>query len=148
MFLTKQDLSATVYPEIVALMSRYTDVVIEMNFNLAEGDLQSYLASRYDIGAELAKEGADRNAYLLSLAITLAIYYLYTLQETIPAHRTKMYDQAIAVLGLIRDGKQTLPGVDPAPTPESPVLGQIGYGSNARRPSLVASFPGNSRTPV
>lgn len=145
MFIGRTDLDATVYPEISSIMLRYSEVVFNACASRAEGDLESYLAARYDISAELTKTGTSRNAYLLSLAITLAIYYIYTLQETIPAHRQKMYDQAITVLGLIRDGKQTLPGVDPAPVPDPPtVSGQIGYGSNARRPTLLNPVTGQN----
>lgn len=138
MFLNKSDLDATVYPEIVSLMTRYGDAIVNMNFNRAEGDLEAFLSGRYDIGAELAKTGNARNKYLLSLSLDLAIYYIYTLQETIPAHRTKRYEQAIAMLKMIQDGKSTLPGVDPAPVPDPlPLSGQIGFGSNPRRAQLI-----------
>ena len=137
MFLSLVDLDATIYPEIVQMMSRYTDTVITMNLNAAEGDLTLFLATRYDIRAELEKTGDNRNPYLLLLARDLAIYHLYSLQETIPAHRVKRYDQAIAMLKMIQDGKSTLPGVDPAPVSETPVVsGQISYGGNLARATL------------
>ena len=136
MFLTKQDLDATVYPEIVSLIARYSDAILNMNFNRAEGDLEAYLSGRYDIGTELARSGATRNKYLLSLSLDLAIYYIYTLQETIPAHRTKRYEQALVMLKMIQDGKSTLPGVDPAPVPDVLPAGQIAFGGNLPRATL------------
>lgn len=137
MFLTKADLDATVYPEILNMMARFSDAILNMNFSRAEGDLEAYLGGRYDIAVELAKTGGARNKYLVSLSLDLAIYYIYTLQEIIPAHRTRLYDQAIAMLKMIQKGDSVLPGVDPAPVPDSAPIGQIGYGSNPRRPSLL-----------
>lgn len=138
MFLSKSDLDATVYPEITTMMVRYSDAIINMHLIAAEGDIEMYLAARYAIRPELDKTGNARHKYLLTIARDLAIYHLYSLQETIPAHRTKRYEQAIAMLKMIQDGKSTLPGVDPAPVPDPlPVSGQIGFGSNPRRASLI-----------
>lgn len=137
MFLTKKDLDASLYPEISQLMSRYSDAIIDMNLATAEGEISTMLGARYDIGPELTKTGDSRHRYLLSLARDLAIYHLYSLQETIPAHRTKRYDQAIAMLKMMQDGRSTLPGVPYLPTPDPVPSGQIASGSNARRPTLL-----------
>ena len=144
MFITKADLNATLYPEIQSLIARYSDAIVEMNIATAVSEIETYLALRYNIRAALDKTGTDRHTYLLSLARDMAIYHLYSLQETIPAHRTKRYDQAIAMLELIQDGKSTLPGVDPAPEPDGPVIGgQIGYGSNPPRATLANPLRNN-----
>jgi phage gp36-like protein len=135
MFLTKQDLDASIYPEIVSMIARYSDAIINMHIATAVSEIETMLGGRYDIKPVLAKTGADRHTYLLSLARDMAIYHMYAPQETIPAHRVKRYDQAIAMLELIQQGKSTLPGVDLAPIPENPtVAGQIGWGSGTPRP--------------
>ncbi len=138
MFITKKDLDASLYPEVADLISRYTDAIINMNLANAIGEIQTMLGARFDIDTALAKTGVDRHPYLLSLARDLAIYHLYSLQETIPKHREKRYDQAIEMLKLIQQGKSTLPGVDLAPVPENPVTaGQIGWGSGKPRPTWI-----------
>ncbi|GAB3734965.1 phage protein Gp36 family protein [Spirosoma lituiforme] len=146
MFLTKADLDSSLYPEISSMISRYSDAIINMNLVAAEGEIDMYLAARYAIRTELDKTGENRHAYLLTIARDLAIYHLYSLQETIPAHREKRYEQAITLLKLIQQGKSTLPGVDPAPVADAPdAASQIGYGGNARRPTLLNPMVGPGR---
>ncbi|WP_080058302.1 phage protein Gp36 family protein [Spirosoma aerolatum] len=142
MLLTKQDLNSSLYPEISGMMARYSDAIIAACLNDADGILTAYLGVRYDIAVELAKSGPARNGYLLALAKDIAIYRLYTLQETIPKHRELLYTQAIEQLKMIQAGKGTLPGISPAPVPDPLPVGQISYGSNPRRATLLGHLPG------
>jgi phage gp36-like protein len=138
MFVTKADLSSSIYPEILQMITRYTDAIINMKLSTAESEIETYLAGRYNIRAELDKTGDARHGYLLSLAIDMAIYHLYSLQESIPDHRTKRYEQAIAILKLIMGGKTPLAGVELAPEPETPPTGgSIAWGGSPPRARLV-----------
>lgn len=138
MFLTIADLDASLYPEITSLLTRYGQTVALAHLATAEGEIEAYLSVRFNIRPELEKAGSARHKLLLPIARDLAIYHMYSLAETIPAHRTKRYDQGIKMLELMSEGKISLPGVDPAPLPDEPVLtGNIGWGSAPRRPSLL-----------
>ncbi|MEZ0611941.1 phage protein Gp36 family protein [Fibrella sp. WM1] len=137
MFLTRQDLSASLYPEIAGAIANYSETIIRMQLARAEGEIETYLANRYLIRPELEKVGEARHEFLLGLARDLAIYHLYALQETIPEHREKRYDQAIAILRLIQKGESALPGVPMVPT-ELPAegAGAIAWGSGKKRVQL------------
>lgn len=139
MFLTTDDLSATLYPDIATMITGHNQTILTMQLATAEAEIEAYLSARYLIRAELDKVGEGRHRYLLSLARDLAVYHLYSLQETMPALRLKRYEQAIAMLKLIQDGKSQLPGVAPVPPPTDPQTagGQIGWGSRPPRASLV-----------
>jgi phage gp36-like protein len=137
MFLTKADLSTELYSEIRDLITRYSDTAIYSYLVRAVAEIQTYLGSRYDIDPELAKTGEDRNKLLVSLGRDLAVYHLYTPLETTPTKRKDRYDQAIRMLEWLAAGKMPLPGVPLAPVDDqTPLAGQIGYGSNPKRPRL------------
>ena len=137
MFLVIADLDASLYPEITAMMTRYGQSIVLAHLATAEGEIETYLGARYDIRPQLEKTGDARHKLLLSMGRDLAIYHMYSLAETTPAHRVKRYDQAIKMLEMMAKGEIQLPGVDPAPVPEEPVLtGAIGWGSAPRRPSF------------
>lgn len=138
MFLSKSDLNGTLYPEIRNLLSRFDDTVILSALSMAEHEIETYLTLRFDIRPELEKTGTDRHRQLLSIAVDMAIYRLYQLAETIPAHRERTYDRAVDLLKMLGAGKAGLAGVAPAPvpTPENAQTDMVGYGADTRRPRL------------
>lgn len=138
MFLTKEDLSPSLYPEIRTLLARSSDAIILQHCATAEQTIESYLSRRYHIRPELDKIGANRNDLLLQIARDLAIYYLYQLAETIPAIRVKNYDNAMEILRDYANGTINLPGVPAAPEPEegTPDSQGVSYGSRPPRAPL------------
>lgn len=138
MFLSKTDLSPSLYPQIRDLIARYSDAIILEHCATAESEIESYLGQRYDIRPELEKTGTDRHKLLLQIARDIAIYQLYQLAETIPSIRVKRYDDAIRLLNDIATGKIIMPGVASAPPPEAgtPASEQIEYGGRTPRAPL------------
>lgn len=137
MFLTKEDVHTSIYPEIVQMISRYSESVLLAKLTIAESEIETYLCQRYLIRPELEKVGSARNPLLMSLAIDMSLYHLYANPETIPANRVKRYDQAIKMLEMLAKGEINLPGVPMAPVIVGGINGggDIGWGSQARRPT-------------
>ncbi len=138
MFVTKIDLSTSLYPEIRDILARYSDTIILAHCATAESEIESYLAQRYYIRPELEKNGDARHKLLLQIARDIAIYHLYQLAETIPAKVVKRYDDAIRLLQEIAKGKIIMPGVPSAPLPEegTPAGDGIGWGGRTPRAPL------------
>lgn len=137
MFLSKEDLATSLYPEIGQLIARYSEAIILAKLGVAESEIETYLCQRYLIRPELDKTGDNRNKFLVSIGTDLAIYHLYANPETIPANRVKRYDQAIQMLTMMAEGKINLPGVPMAPVVVGGINGggDVGWGSQPRRPS-------------
>ncbi len=148
MYLTPADIAADLYPEIAAAIGRQdASGALLPHIQRALGLVRSRLATRYDMATELAKsytsggttDADPRNALLVSIAASIAIYFFYRTQEAMPALRRKHYEDALAELALLQDGKSILDGVPPAPAPDpttpSPAE-QIAYASNPKRPRL------------
>lgn len=64
----------------------------------------------YDVSEELSKSGNDRNGYLLSLALSIALYELYQRadDDNIPEKVIKNYNDAFKSLDEISKGKEPL----------------------------------------
>ncbi len=137
MFLTKADLTTNITPEITALLTRYSEAVVDAHLVTAISTIRTYLAPRYDIGPELEKTGDARYGLLLNMGKDIAIYLLYSIAETTPAIRIKRYDEAMMMLKALARGEAALDGVPPVVIdPITPIAGGIAFGSNPRRPSL------------
>ncbi|GAB2586527.1 phage protein Gp36 family protein [Spirosoma areae] len=137
MFINKADLLTNVYPEVVAMATRYDEGILMAHCLTAESEIESHLCGRYDIRPELEKVGDARHKLLLQIAKTLVICYLYQPLETTPTKVDKACDRAAKLLEMLAGGKIKLPGVDPAPIDETSTTGsEIAWGSTPRRPSL------------
>jgi phage gp36-like protein len=69
----------------------------------ADTEIDSYLAARYTLPL------ADPQPLLASLAIDIAIWNLYSLDDSgVPENRKDRYQAAVATLGRLSSGKQTL----------------------------------------
>lgn len=64
----------------------------------------------YDLTAELQKNGNERNGYLISLALSIALYevYMRSDDEEIPPKVIKNYEDALDALDKIANGKDVL----------------------------------------
>lgn len=135
MFVTASELNSSIYPEIKQAIARGQEDVVNIHINEALSYIQSKLIAKYDIVAELAKEGDARHPLLLKYAKDIAIYYLYDLPETIPAKRVKAYMDAEKWLDDVAKGYAVIAGVDPAPVdPDAPQqLGSGQFGSFVKR---------------
>ncbi|MBC7383019.1 MAG: DUF1320 family protein [Bacteroidia bacterium] len=97
---------------------------------LAIAEARSYLIQKYNIDAELAKTGTDRDAQMLSTIIDISIYHLHTriAPRNIPELRQVKYDNAIAWLKMCAYGEIT-----PALTKIDPTQGmRTRFGGNTK----------------
>lgn len=76
----------------------------------AEDTIATMAGVLYDIAPELAKTLADRNGYVLSLAKSIGLYFIYQRadDEEIPNKVIKNYDDAMDDLEKISTGKKVL----------------------------------------
>ncbi|MGN6604551.1 MAG: phage protein Gp36 family protein [Ginsengibacter sp.] len=89
----------------------------------AEGTIATFAGVLYDIAPELAKTAAARNGYLLSLAKSIGLYFIYQRadDEDVPEKVIKNYDDAMHDLEKISIGKKLL-ALPPVPV----VVGESG----------------------
>lgn len=136
MYISPDELGSNLYPEIQTAINRGETTVAETHINTALQLITSKLASRYAIATELTRTGTARNSLLVNIAKDVAIYYLYSTQETIPNIRVKRYDDAIALLDKLAEGTNILVGVEAAEPPETGqpnVQGDVSHGSKPKR---------------
>ncbi len=138
MYLTTADFDKSIYPEIRTAISRGDAAYVEHQINIALSTIESKISIKYDIATEFNKTGDARNHLLLSIAKNIAIYNLYDTQETIPEHRVKRYDDAMAFLKDIVNGKAVLTGLAPAPVETSNMTyGNMAFGSEPKRVNRI-----------
>jgi hypothetical protein len=85
------------------------DILQTVN-RIAEDTIAIKAGVLYNIVSELSKTGMDRNFMILSLAISIAGYWLYQRidDEEVPAKVVKNYNDAINTLDQISRGKEPL----------------------------------------
>lgn len=92
------------------LLAEDEPAILQIANRVAEDTIKTTAGLLYNVTAELAKTGADRNYYLLNLAIDIALYNIYQRcdDEAIPEKIIKNHDDAIADLQKVSNGKQPL----------------------------------------
>ena len=76
----------------------------------AEDTIKTHVGMLYDIVPEFALNGANRNGYILGLAISIALYNIYQITDDyeVPEKVIKNHDDTIEKLELISKGKMPL----------------------------------------
>lgn len=100
-----------------------------------EDTIRTMAGVLYDINPELLKAGNLRNGYILSLAKSLGIYFIYQRadDEQIPEKVIKNYDDAMEELQKISVGKLAL---DLPPKPKEPSGGEGSEGTETEGSGL------------
>lgn len=139
MFLTAAELKSAIYEyqlnEIVEITTENTtnaDIVL-MAINAAVEEMKSYLnpnnqgrwidgRNKYDIAAIFGATGTDRNALILELCKSIAVYYVCRLSnvDIIDEKVKDRYDRAITWLEKVAGVGKFADG--PAITPDLPVI--------------------------
>ena len=85
---------------------------------VAEDTIRTYAGNLYDIEAELIKTGTSRNAYVKSLALSIALYEVLQRADDsdVPQKVIKNYDDTMKDLASISNSKKLLN----LPTPPAP----------------------------
>lgn len=111
MYLVKTDYAARISMALLdILIAENPQAIIEATSNEAQSTIATFVGVLYDIAGELAKTGADRNGYILSLAKSIGLYFIYQRadNETIPEKVIKDYDDAMKALEKISTGSKVV----------------------------------------
>ena len=96
----------------------------------AEGEANSYLATRYQVPVEVSSE-PEVEAVLKSFILDLASYRLHSRRPPVPADIVRRRDEAVTWLSRVATGVVQLPAA--LAVPENPALGTIGQAEGPRR---------------
>lgn len=107
-FLVDSDFSSFVSSDMLTAITTDQPVKMDECEKMAKGYINGYMTSRFDIAAELAKTGADRNDTLIRWMLSLSVYFLFnSLPDTeIPDRITKNYDDACKEITEVSSGKR------------------------------------------
>lgn len=121
MFLLPQDLKNSLYSYQIDQITQGDESITLQAINAAVQEVQSYLQGnykkeqldgrlRYDVPAIFRKEGAERNALLLSHCITIARWYIVDLcnADVIYEHAKERYDRSVGWLKQLAKGEVSL----------------------------------------
>ena len=146
MYVQKTDYKGRITIELLNLLIAEDEgnILAEAS-KIAEDTIASQVNVLYDVSGEFAKTGANRNYYLLTMAINIALYNIYQRadDEDIPKKVIKNHDDTMNDLALISKGKNTIDlpprvNTDPAAPgndPNNPIqgFGLRRWGSNPKR---------------
>lgn len=109
-FITNDDYGVQAHNEVLNLLDKTDD---QRNLRLAESMaislIKTRLSGRYDVSKIFEATGDNRNMYLVSCVIAVAIYKLYTQKSPrqIPEYRKTDYDDVIDWLDRIGNGSES-----------------------------------------
>jgi phage gp36-like protein len=96
----------------------------------AEGEANSYLATRYQVPVDVASE-PDVQAVLRSFILDLVSYRLHGRRPPVPADIVRRREEAVVWFGRVASGMVQLPSA--LAVPENPALGILGQGAGPKR---------------
>jgi phage gp36-like protein len=119
-FLLKEDFPASVHDDILDALTKGDDDVITDNIDRTIDEIKAYLNGRYDIVATFAAEGNDRNKFILRLANTISLYWIYCVHNPrkLTQVMVKNYEDALETLRGIQKGSINPEGL-PLPANET-----------------------------
>ncbi|NLN33892.1 MAG: DUF1320 family protein [Flavobacteriaceae bacterium] len=106
-FIEEADYTVLIRDEIKnILLEDYTPAKMKRAEDMAISQIKQYISGRYDAGIIFSATGADRNDYIIMIAIDCALYHLYTsiAPNKMPAHRSERYQDAMEWLKMIASG--------------------------------------------
>ena len=125
MYVQKSDYKGRIAVELLNLLiaEDETGILAEAS-KIGEDTIASQVNVLYDVTGEFAKVGANRNYYILTMAINIALYNIYQRaeDEDIPKKVIKNHDDTMAELAQITKGKNSL-DLPPRANTDPPVPG-------------------------
>ncbi len=106
-FINYSDYQGTKTTRILDLLIGDDDTILETVETTAIGIITDRLAERFDLPAELAKTGSDRNPSLMRWVIALCTYTVYARvpDDDVPERVIKDYDDTLKELDKIQQGR-------------------------------------------
>lgn len=118
-FLDKADYEKQIKDEILDEVTDGTDATIDDAELAAQAEMESYLASRYDVANIFNKSGNARNPLILMYMIDISLYHLHARvnPRNIPDIRRERYERAIKWLEMVAAGELSPGGSSDASMP-------------------------------
>ena len=80
-FISKNDYSATVHPDILEAITRQDEAIIEICSERAISEMRCYLSGRYDCNKIFSATGNDRNQLVLMMCVDISVYHLFCIHN-------------------------------------------------------------------
>ncbi|MCZ2223005.1 MAG: hypothetical protein LC122_05180 [Chitinophagales bacterium] len=112
MYVVKADYKGRISTDLLnMLLAEDEGAILEQSSKVAEHTIAAMVGKLYNVANEFAKVGSERNYYLLSLAINIALYQIYNIadDEQVPEKIIKNYDDTIMTAKISRKSKLSLP---------------------------------------
>ncbi|MDR0872181.1 MAG: DUF1320 domain-containing protein [Prevotellaceae bacterium] len=110
MYLSIEDITKGMRAEVLAVITRSDDEVVQQAINEAMAEVTAYLSARYDIAAEFAKT-SNRATMVAKIVRDIAIYncHCFSAPVNIPKNRETAYENAIKFLRDVQAEKASIP---------------------------------------
>lgn len=118
-FITIDDFPASVHDDILTALIKGDQQKIDDNIDRSIDEMRAYLSGRYDNAKIFAKEGDERNKYLLRLALNITMYWIYKIHNPrkLTQHIVDDYERTLETLEKIQKGTINPEGLE---TPANP----------------------------
>lgn len=103
-FIELTDFPASIHTDILNALTKDDNAVITDNVDRTIDEMKAYLNGRYDTVKVFNKTGNDRNKYILRLALSITIYYIYLVHNPRKLTQT-IVDEFERALGTLEDIK-------------------------------------------
>lgn len=142
-FIELTDFPASIHTDIRDALTKGDNTVITDNIDRTIDEMKAYLNGRYDTANIFNKTANDRNKYILRLALSITIYYIFLVHN--PRKITQVivdeYERAIETLQDIKLGNLNPEGL-PLPAETDPPTtsgdgGPVQWGSDEQ---LTSSY--------
>jgi phage gp36-like protein len=136
-FITKDDFPASVHADILDALTRSNDNVITDNASRTIDEMKAYLNGRYNTTAIFNAQGDSRNKYMLRLAISITLYYIFLVHNPrkMTQNIVEEYERSIEALEKIQKGSLNPEGL---PLPDNPDNSNSGNGGPVQWGSMPA----------
>lgn len=133
-FIKKEDYETRVQVSIIDQITGENDTLLDDAEKDAGALITDRLSDKYDVQAELAHSGEDRDRSLMRWMISLSLYYIYARvpDEEIPERIIKDYDDTLKELDKIAAGRYGC-SLQRVKTADGETKTSIRLGSNSQR---------------
>lgn len=131
MYISQNELSTHLHTEQIATIAQGDMTLVVAAIDAAIAEAKGYLTA-YDIAAELAKAGGERNALLVIFIKDIAVWHFINIcnLNTSLELRQDRYNRAVAWLRQVQKGEVK---VDLPALPDGEAAGVITFDSNTKR---------------
>jgi hypothetical protein len=118
-YISKPDYKYQIRTERLDQILEATDEDEDLLLDSAEGEalaiLRDHLGKRYNMDVEFSKAGDNRNKVVLRWAKVLVLYFIYERipDEMVPERIVSNYENVLAMLVKVEDGKKDVIGLTP-----------------------------------